>query len=48
MPIYFMSKALQDLELRYQQIQKASLALINVARKLRNYFLAQPIIVRTD
>ena len=47
-PIYFTSKALQGTELRYQQIKKNSLALVNAARRLRHYFLAHTVIVRTD
>ncbi|MCI59811.1 maturase K, partial [Trifolium medium] len=33
-PVYFSSKVLQGPELRYQQIEKISLALINAARRL--------------
>ncbi|KAK2443503.1 hypothetical protein QL285_014601 [Trifolium repens] len=47
-PIYFMSKALQGPELRYLLIEKVALALINAARRLRHYFLAHTIVVRTD
>ncbi|XP_050876397.1 uncharacterized protein LOC127080113 [Lathyrus oleraceus] len=47
-PIYFTSKALQGPELRYQQIEKVALALVNTARRLRYYFLAHTIKVRTD
>ena len=46
--IYFTSKALQGSETRYQQIEKVSLALVNAARRLRHYFLAHTIVVRTD
>ncbi|CAJ2673582.1 unnamed protein product [Trifolium pratense] len=47
-PVYFTSKALQGPELRYTQIEKVALALINAARRLRHYFLAHTIVVRTD
>ncbi|KAK2376303.1 hypothetical protein QL285_077105 [Trifolium repens] len=47
-PIYFTSKALQGPELRYLLIEKVALALINAARRLRHYFLAHTIVVRTD
>ncbi|MCH93145.1 maturase K [Trifolium medium] len=47
-PVYFTSKALQGPELRYQQIEKVALALITAARRLRQYFLAHTIVVRTD
>ncbi|CAJ2651997.1 unnamed protein product [Trifolium pratense] len=35
-------------ELRYQQIEKIALALVYAARRLRHYFLAHTIVVRTD
>jgi hypothetical protein len=47
-PIYFTSKALQGPELRYLLIEKVALALINAARRLRHYFLAHTVVVRTD
>ena len=47
-PVYFTSKALQGPESRYQQIEKVALALVNAARRLRHYFLAHTVIVRTD
>ncbi|CAJ2653396.1 unnamed protein product [Trifolium pratense] len=47
-PVYFTSKALQGPELRYQQIEKIALALVYAARRLRHYFLAHTIVVRTD
>ncbi|GAU18799.1 hypothetical protein TSUD_80880 [Trifolium subterraneum] len=47
-PLYFTSKALQGPELRYQRIEKVALALVNAARRLRYYFLAHTIVVRTD
>ena len=37
-PIYYVSKALQDAETRYPEIEKLTLALVVVARKLRPYF----------
>ncbi|GAU23378.1 hypothetical protein TSUD_334260 [Trifolium subterraneum] len=46
-PVYFVSRALQGLELRYLQIEKTALAVIMAARKLRYYFLAHSIIIRT-
>ncbi|CAJ2652108.1 unnamed protein product [Trifolium pratense] len=47
-PVYFTSKALQGPELRYQQIEKIALALVYAARRLRHYFLAHIVVVRTD
>ncbi|XP_058734152.1 uncharacterized protein LOC131605870 [Vicia villosa] len=46
--VYFTSKALQGPEVRYQQIEKVALALITAAMRLRYYFLAHTIVVRTD
>jgi len=37
-PIYFVSKVLQGLEVRYQAIEKAALAIVFSARRLRHYF----------
>src|ERR1043165_5353242 len=47
-PVYFTSKALQGPETRYQQIEKVALALVITARRLRYYFLAHVIVVRTE
>ncbi|GAU44271.1 hypothetical protein TSUD_133170 [Trifolium subterraneum] len=47
-PVYFTIKALQGPELRYQRIKKVALALVTAARRLRYYFLAHTIVVRTD
>ncbi|XP_058725992.1 uncharacterized protein LOC131597305 [Vicia villosa] len=47
-PIYFTSKALQGPKVKYQQIEKVGLPLITAARRLRHYFLAHTIVVRTE
>ncbi|GAU35623.1 hypothetical protein TSUD_30400 [Trifolium subterraneum] len=47
-PVYFVSRALQEPELRYLQKEKIALAVIMAARKLRYYFLAHSIVIRTD
>ncbi|XP_061349329.1 uncharacterized protein LOC133294640 [Gastrolobium bilobum] len=47
-PVYFISKVLQGVELRYRQVEKFSLTLIFTARRLRSYFQCHPIIVRTN
>ncbi|KAM1838183.1 hypothetical protein ACFX14_019882 [Malus domestica] len=44
-PVYYASKALQDAETRYSNIEKLALALVMFARKLRPYFQAHFIIV---
>ncbi|KAM1666903.1 hypothetical protein ACFX15_045254 [Malus domestica] len=47
-PVYYTSKALQDAETRYSNIEKLALALVMSARKLRPYFQAHFIIVLTN
>ncbi|KAM2053775.1 hypothetical protein ACFX1T_003377 [Malus domestica] len=47
-PVYYASKALQDAETRYSNIEKLALALVMSARKLRLYFQAHFIIVLTN
>ncbi|XP_072062103.1 uncharacterized protein [Arachis hypogaea] len=47
-PIYFTSKTLQNVELRYPSIKKLALALVFSARRLRPYFQSHIIHVRTD
>ncbi|KAM2447682.1 hypothetical protein PS1_017988 [Malus domestica] len=46
--VYYASKALQDAETRYSNIEKLALALVMFARKLRPYFQAHSIIVLTN
>ena len=47
-PIYYVSKALQNAEARYSEIEKLALALVVAARKLRPYFQAHVILVPTS
>nr|GEV09585.1 reverse transcriptase domain-containing protein [Tanacetum cinerariifolium] len=47
-PIYFISRALQGLELNYSPIEKLVLSLVFTAKRLRRYFQAHPITVITD
>ncbi|KAM1990292.1 hypothetical protein ACFX15_031564 [Malus domestica] len=46
-PVYYASKALQDAETRYSNIEKLALALVMSARKLHPYFQSHFIIVLT-
>ena len=39
-PVYYVSKMLLDAESRYTPLEKLSLALISLAKKLRHYFQA--------
>jgi len=47
-PTYFTNKASLGPEMRYQKIEKVALALVTAPRRLRQYFLAHTIVVRTD
>ncbi|XP_027063199.2 uncharacterized protein [Coffea arabica] len=47
-PVYYVSRALRGSETRYTQVEKLVLGLVHAARRLKPYFLAHPISVRTD
>ncbi|XP_061359835.1 uncharacterized protein LOC133303882 [Gastrolobium bilobum] len=47
-PIYFVSRALQGANVRYQKLEKVAFALLITARRLRPYFQGHQIIVRTN
>jgi len=47
-PIYFVSKALQGPELRYQSLEKVALAVVFSARRLRHYFHSFTMVVMTN
>ncbi|XP_061363479.1 uncharacterized protein LOC133307075 [Gastrolobium bilobum] len=47
-PIYFVSWLLQGAELRYEKLEKVAFALLTSTRRLRAYFQAHQIIVRSD
>jgi len=47
-PIYFVSKVLQGPEVRYQAIEKATLAVVFSTRRLPHYFQSFTVIVMTD
>nr|KYP67307.1 Retrovirus-related Pol polyprotein from transposon 17.6 [Cajanus cajan] len=46
--IYFISQVLQDIEKRYQMIEKLALALVTAARGLRPYFQSHQVVVKID
>ena len=46
--IYYVSKVLQGLEVRYQAIEKAALEVVFSARRLRHYFQSFTVIVMTN
>ena len=45
--IYYVSKVLRGLEIRYPKMDKLALALVHAARNLYHYFQAHKIVVRT-
>ena len=47
-PIYYVSKALQEAETRYPEIEKLAFALVVAARKLQPYFQSHVILVPTS
>ncbi|KAL6319224.1 hypothetical protein AAG906_013898 [Vitis piasezkii] len=47
-PIYYVSRALAEVETRYSKMELTALALRSAAQKLRPYFQAHPVIVLTD
>ncbi|GKD68750.1 reverse transcriptase domain-containing protein [Tanacetum coccineum] len=47
-PIYFVSRALQGLEINYTPMEKLILALVSASKRLKRYFQAHKIIVITD
>jgi len=47
-PIYFVSRVLHGAEVRYQMIEKVSLALIITARRMQMYFQNHQVIVKTN
>ena len=47
-PVHYISQVLQDAEERYPPMEKLTLALITVARKLKPYFQAHTVVVLTN
>ena len=47
-PIYYVSRALADVETRYSKMELMALALRSAAQKLCPYFQAHPVVVLTD
>ena len=45
MPIYYVSKALREAELRYPMVEKLALALVTTTERLKYYFQSYPIVV---
>ncbi|GAU27362.1 hypothetical protein TSUD_55150 [Trifolium subterraneum] len=47
-PVYFVSRIFRGAEIRYQKLEKLSLAVVTTARRLRHYFQSHKIVVKTD
>ena len=47
-PIYYVSKSLQEVEIRYLPLEKVVLAIIHAMRKLPHYFQAHTVVVLTQ
>lgn len=47
-PIFYISKSLLDAEIRYPTMEKAALAIVTSAQKLRPYFQSHTIVVLTN
>nr|KYP60057.1 Retrovirus-related Pol polyprotein from transposon opus [Cajanus cajan] len=47
-PIYFVSRLLQDPETWYQLIEKLALGLVHTSRRLRYYFQSHRVVMHTD
>ncbi|VFQ99219.1 unnamed protein product [Cuscuta campestris] len=46
-PIYYVNKTLKDNELRYSVVEKMILAVVNMVKKLNNYFQAHEVEVQS-
>jgi hypothetical protein len=47
-PIFFVSKVMDETELRYLPLEKAALALLQAAKKLLHYFQSSTVTVLSD
>ena len=46
-PVYYLSKSLNEAEVRHLPLEKAILAVVHATRKLLHYFQAQIVVVLT-
>ena len=46
-PVYYVSKLLNEAEVRYLPLEKAILAVVHATRKLPHYFQAHTVVVLT-
>ena len=47
-PVYYMSKSLNEAEVRYSPLEKAILVVVHATRKLSHYFQAHTVVVLTQ
>ena len=47
-PVYYVSKSLHEVEIRYLPLEKAILAVVHVTRKLPHYFQSRTVFVLTQ
>ena len=47
-PVYYVSKSLNEAEVRYLPLEKAILAVVHTIRKLPHYFQAHTVVVLTQ
>ena len=47
-PVYYVSKSLNEAEVRYLPLEKAILAVVHATRKLPHYFQAHNVVVLTQ
>ena len=47
-PVYYVSKSLHEVEIRYLPLEKAILAVVHDTRKLPHYFQAHTVVVLTQ
>ena len=47
-PVYYVSKSLNEIEVRYLPLEKAILAVVHATRKLPHYFQAYTVVVLTQ
>ena len=47
-PVYYMSKSLNEAEMRYLPLEKAILVMVHVTRKLPHYFQVHTVVILTQ
>ena len=48
MPVYYVSKSLHEVEVRYLSLENAILAVVHATHKLPNYFQSYTVVVLTQ